>query len=137
MILLTYWKSNNLEDGENWKDKKEHIYKKRIALSEKKPPLSRCRFLQHCDREDISRKIFDIEQNIPFPSLPSDSSISVTTSSPLVVMILTNINRAKSPSKPAGEMTKNHIYTAPTYLLLPLGKWGLKWGDFHWAMGCV
>ena len=27
MILLTYWKSNNLEDGENWKDKKEHIYK--------------------------------------------------------------------------------------------------------------
>ena len=26
---------------------------------------------------------------------------------------------------------------APTYLLLPLGKWGSKWGDFHWAMGCV
>ena len=26
---------------------------------------------------------------------------------------------------------------APTYLLLPLGKRGLKWGDFHWAMGCV
>ena len=24
---------------------------------------------------------------------------------------------------------------APTYLLLPLGKWGSKWGDFHWAMG--
>ena len=28
-------------------------------------------------------------------------------------------------------------YIAPTYLLLPLGKRGLKWGDFHWAMGCV
>ena len=26
---------------------------------------------------------------------------------------------------------------APTLLLLPLGKWGLKWGDFHWAMGCA
>ena len=26
---------------------------------------------------------------------------------------------------------------APTYLLLPLGKRGSKWGDFHWAMGCV
>ena len=26
---------------------------------------------------------------------------------------------------------------APTYLLLPLDKWGSKWGDFHWAMGCV
>ena len=26
---------------------------------------------------------------------------------------------------------------APTYLLLPLGKWGSKWGHFHWAMGCV
>ena len=24
---------------------------------------------------------------------------------------------------------------APTYLLLPLGKRGSKWGDFHWAMG--
>ena len=30
MILLTYWKSNNLEDGENWKDKKEHIYYKSL-----------------------------------------------------------------------------------------------------------
>ena len=28
-------------------------------------------------------------------------------------------------------------YIAPTYLLLPLGKRGSKWGDFHWAMGCV
>ena len=27
--------------------------------------------------------------------------------------------------------------TAPTYLLLQLGKRGSKWGDFHWAMGCV
>ena len=26
---------------------------------------------------------------------------------------------------------------APTFLLLPLGKWGSKWGDFHWATGCV
>ena len=26
---------------------------------------------------------------------------------------------------------------APTYLLLPLGKWGSKWGDFYWAMWCV
>ena len=25
----------------------------------------------------------------------------------------------------------------PTYLLLPLGRWGSKWGDVHWAMGCV
>ena len=25
----------------------------------------------------------------------------------------------------------------PMYLLLTLGKWGSKWGDFHWAMGCV
>ena len=35
--------------------------------------------------------------------------------------------------------TFNVIVTgkAPTYLLLPLGKWGSKWGDFHWAMGCV
>ena len=24
---------------------------------------------------------------------------------------------------------------APSYLLLPLGKWGSKWGDFHLAMG--
>ena len=23
----------------------------------------------------------------------------------------------------------------PMYLLLTLGKWGSKWGDFHWAMG--
>ena len=23
------------------------------------------------------------------------------------------------------------------HLLLPLGKWGSKWGDFHWAMGYV
>ena len=23
--------------------------------------------------------------------------------------------------------------SAPTYLLLPLGKWGSKWGDFHWV----
>ena len=23
---------------------------------------------------------------------------------------------------------------APMYLLLPLRKWGSKWGDFHWAM---
>ena len=30
-----------------------------------------------------------------------------------------------------------YTYMAPTYLLLPLGKWGLKWGDFHWAMGYV
>ena len=21
--------------------------------------------------------------------------------------------------------------------MLPLGKWGSKWDDFHWAMGCV
>jgi hypothetical protein len=27
--------------------------------------------------------------------------------------------------------------TAPMYLLLPLGKFGSKWGDFHWAMGYV
>ena len=34
--------------------------------------------------------------------------------------------------------TKASIPTyAPTYLILPLGKRGLKWGDFHWAMGCV
>ena len=26
---------------------------------------------------------------------------------------------------------------APTYLLLPSGKRGSKWGDFYWAMGCV
>ena len=26
---------------------------------------------------------------------------------------------------------------APTYLLLLLGIWSWKWGDFHWAMGCV
>ena len=26
---------------------------------------------------------------------------------------------------------------APTYLLLPLGKRGSKWGDFYWAIGCV
>ena len=32
---------------------------------------------------------------------------------------------------------KPENYNAPTYLLLPLGKWGSKWGDFHWAMGCV
>ena len=25
----------------------------------------------------------------------------------------------------------------PTYLLLPLGKWGWKWGNFHWAMECA
>ena len=31
---------------------------------------------------------------------------------------------------------ENRVY-APTYLLLPLGKRGSKWGDFHWAMGCV
>ena len=24
-------------------------------------------------------------------------------------------------------------YSAPMYLLLPLGKWGSKWVDFHWA----
>ena len=29
------------------------------------------------------------------------------------------------------------IHTAPMYLLLPLGKWGSKWGDFYWGMGCV
>ena len=34
-------------------------------------------------------------------------------------------------------MEENWKDTAPTYLLLPLGKWGSKWGDFHWAMGCV
>ena len=28
-------------------------------------------------------------------------------------------------------------FKAPIYLLLPLGKRGSKWGDFHWAMGCV
>ena len=28
-------------------------------------------------------------------------------------------------------------YFAPTYLLRELGKRGSKWGDFHWAMGCV
>ena len=34
--------------------------------------------------------------------------------------------------------TKHGQYgIAPTYLLLPLGKRGWKWGDFHWAMGCV
>ena len=32
------------------------------------------------------------------------------------------------------EMEKEN---APTYLLLPLGIWGSKWGDLHWAMGCV
>ena len=32
---------------------------------------------------------------------------------------------------------KIEINIAPTYLLLPLGKWGSKWGDFHWAMGSV
>ena len=32
------------------------------------------------------------------------------------------------------QVSPNH---APTYLLLPLGKRGSKWGDFHWAMGCV
>ena len=26
---------------------------------------------------------------------------------------------------------------APTYLLLPLGKRGSKWGGFHWAIGGV
>ena len=31
-------------------------------------------------------------------------------------------------------LSKNN---APTYLLLPLGKWGSKWDDFYWAMGCV
>ena len=29
------------------------------------------------------------------------------------------------------------IDLVPTYLLLPLGKWGSKSGDFHWAMVCV
>ena len=29
------------------------------------------------------------------------------------------------------------IQKAPTYLLLPLAKWGSKCGDFHWAMGCA
>ena len=29
------------------------------------------------------------------------------------------------------------IYLFATYLLLPLGRWGSKWDDFHWAMGCV
>ena len=32
---------------------------------------------------------------------------------------------------------KGRGHTAPTYLLHPLGKWGSKWGDFHWAMGYV
>ena len=26
---------------------------------------------------------------------------------------------------------------APMYLLLPLSKWGSKWGVFHWAIECV
>ena len=30
-----------------------------------------------------------------------------------------------------------HLVRASTYLLLPLGKWGSKKGDFHWAVGCV
>ena len=34
------------------------------------------------------------------------------------------------------QLNEKNIY-APTYLLLPLGNWGSKWGDFHWAMGCV
>ena len=68
---------------------------------------------------DLQQEIFDVEQNIPFPSLPSNSSISVTTSSPLVVLTLTNINRAKSLSKPAGEMKKkSHIYVC-MYILEP------------------
>ena len=29
---------------------------------------------------------------------------------------------------------KYGTFDAPAYLLLPLGKWGLKWGDFHWAI---
>ena len=33
-------------------------------------------------------------------------------------------------------MKDDHDIT-PTYLLLPLGKWGSKWGYFHWAMGCL
>ena len=35
-------------------------------------------------------------------------------------------------------LSKDPIYGhAPMYLLLPLGKRGWKWGDFHWAMGCA
>ena len=30
-----------------------------------------------------------------------------------------------------------HSHSAPTYLLLPLGKWGSKWGNFHLVMGCA
>ena len=35
-------------------------------------------------------------------------------------------------------ITLENLYNfAPMYLLLPLAKRGSKWGDFHWAMGCV
>ena len=57
---------------------------------------------------------------VPFPSLPANSSVSVTTSSPLVVLTLTKTNKAKSPSKPATEMTKIHsiyIMTCFIYIL--------------------
>ena len=46
--------------------------------------------------------------------------------------------RKKCPLKFTQKMsTRIHPNYAPTYLLLPLGKRGSKWGDFHWAMGCV
>ena len=42
-------------------------------------------------------------------------------------------------SKKSDKLIGKKVITdgAPTYLLLPLGKRGSKWGDFHWAMGCV
>ena len=63
------------------------------------------------------------------------------------VDISANVNIESRDSQfPNGRLCKLNIqnmpknsttHLAPTYLLLPLGKRGLKWGDFHWAMGCV
>ena len=48
-------------------------------------------------------------------------------------------NRHQRPNVEMCRDEPSHRYEfAPTYLLLPLGKWGSKWCDFHLAMGvCV
>ena len=32
---------------------------------------------------------------------------------------------------------RNSLHNAPTYMLLPLGKWGSKWGMFNHEKGAI